>query len=244
MKKIIFILIAALLLSGCNSQNTLNKLDQEINTIASSYFRIEASNHKKYYNYYIEPTMRVKESTQASSMLISDSNEIIMNLNIATVVANKYYNLSPQGLEERIVQDNLIKEISGEYVDKNQNKLNYRLRVYEVDDFYIAYLKTPYADLYANVYLGDLIKVSSQMLIIAKSLSINEEKIISENSNRSEIDYIKEQIELFEIVVPENGRIEEILQGANSGLLEPTPTPEITEGEDPELNPEVDPEEN
>lgn len=243
MKKIILTLVSLLLLSSCaNQASVLTKLNEEIEAIASSFFRLEASNHKKYYSYYIEPTMSIKESTASSSLIVSGGTQIVMNLNISAVITERYYDLNPKSIERRINQTNLISEIEGAYVDKFSQSWDYRLSVYQVNDFYIVYLRTPFVDLYANVFESDLVKVASQMMIISKSISIDEEKIVSNYSNRNEIDYIKEHLELFEIIVPENGRIEEILTGGKDpGIIEPTPTPEVeSEGDSPEIDPNID----
>ena len=66
------------------------------------------------------------------------------------------------------------------------------------------------------------------MLIIAYSVEIDEKAVIDKYSAKDVIDYTKEQVNLFEIIVPKDGRLEELINSKNEIDLEQV-EPEDTE---------------
>ncbi len=58
---------------------------------------------------------------------------------------------------------------------------------------------------------AEIMTVAGEMLKIARTISIKEEEIISHYSSKEVIEYEREQLQLFEVMIPENGRIDEML---------------------------------
>ncbi|MFI3284544.1 MAG: hypothetical protein R3Y57_05625 [Erysipelotrichaceae bacterium] len=210
MKKLGLFVALVSLLTGCASNN-IDQLETKIQEIASSVYTIEVSNYKEYYDYYVNPGLKVVDSTKLSSLIQAGDNYIVLNINVSNVVNEEYYNEVNIGLKPVSSLENVVTYFDGQFLNIDDEMIDYKLVVYLIDGTYMVYLNTTYVDLYSILPQSDITLTACEMMIMAKSVQIEYETIASDYSNINQIDYVKEQIKLFEVVVPESGRIEEIL---------------------------------
>lgn len=208
MKKIIILLIL-LLLAGCGNNLNTN-LDNLFNSI-DNISNYSTNNRLKYYSYYLPSDMGESEVDSDSITLKYGESTIIMNLNIADIVNLKYYSdisLSDDGFYN---EENLIYENTGTYSIKDETKKSYLYKLYDYDNYYALYLKTSDNVFYGNVVKGDEKEVTRHLLIIAKSIDLESDLIVSTYSSKDVIDYQKKQLDLFNTQKPTSGSLSEML---------------------------------
>lgn len=208
MKRII-ILLLSLLLVGCSSNDLKTILDNELSGIENIKYTISPSNKKSLYSYYIQPGIGNKKSLEASNLFEYNNCEFVMNLNVANIVNNKFYSLST--LSNTLDKNLLVYTRSSKFIDSSNKSIEYVFNVYNIDNNYFVYLQSEYFDFYGKISKSEVKEIANIMMIIAKTSIINETKIIAEYSNKESIEYVKESIQLFEVSIPENGRLDEMI---------------------------------
>lgn len=169
------------------------------------------NNTLKYYSYYLPSDFGEEDINSDSITLKYGESSIIMNLNIADIINSKYYSsisLSDDGFYNN---DYLIYENDGLYISNNETEKQYIFRLYDYDTYYALYLKTTDNIFYGSVVKGDIKDITRQLLIIVKSVNVDNDLIISTYSNKDTIDYEKKQLDLFNYHKPSNGTLGEML---------------------------------
>ncbi len=212
MKKIWFSLLSIFLLTGCSVKNNVN-LQQELESslLKGNESKIYQMNmHKKLFSYYLQPSIGRHQSTMCSTVLDDRGRKFIMNLNVASIIQGKYYNES----ETSIVSDmnSPIAQSSGEYIDTNETTHTYQVNIYEVDKYYITVFTSDTVEFYSVLDALSTPEIIQDMLVIARSIKVDTNAVIEEYSNKNTVTYKSEKIELFEQIVPESGRIEELFE--------------------------------
>lgn len=230
MKKIILLLIL-LLLTGCASSNISANLDNLFSSI-DNISNHSTNNILKYYSYYLPSDMGEKEVTSDSITLIYGESTIVMNLNIADIINERYYSdvkLADDGFYN---ETNLVYENTGTYTLKDETVKEYLYKLYDYNEYYALYLKTSDNVFYGNVAKGEVKEVTRHLLIIAKSISIESDLIVSDYSSKDIIDYQKKQLDLFNTQKPASGSLSEMLTDeATVGNQTDEPTDETTSDE-------------
>lgn len=210
MKKII-LLILLICLSACS--NNIN-FETELKKAVEEEVALKAfspDNSKTYFRYYTEPDVGNVYSDQTSNVFLYNDTKFIMNLNVSSIINNKYYN-------NEIVKDIQLNDefklfdFNGEYVDYKNNTYPYKVDVYKVNDTYYIKLNSQYVSFYANGNEINIINVSRKMIRIAKSINIYEDEVLANFSSKETIEYTKETIQLFDVIVPVNGKIQDIIE--------------------------------
>lgn len=203
-------IVLLLICTACTNANTNANLD---NLFASlpNIENYNTNNNLKYYSYYLPSDLGEEEIASDSVNLKYGESTIIMNLNIADIINSSYYAdkvLSDDGFYNN---DYLIYENSGTYTLKDESEKSYLYKLYDYDEYYALYLKTSDNIFYGNVVKGSEKEVTRQLLIIAKSVDVDENLVIADYSSKDTIDYQKKQIDLFNYQKPSNGTLGEML---------------------------------
>lgn len=218
MKKIL-ILLCLLCLCGCTQKQTDLKtsLKQELQTLAQAPIDNLADNNKPLYRYYIEPSIGRRQSTQTSNVFVLNNQEFVMNLDIASIINTRFYQSI---MFEKKADTSAMISLNGSYLDFNNLEYRYALSIYDFEDGnYFISLSMEYVNFYAYCGYADIEPLVLSMMKIGKTVDVDTEKVISTYSSKQSNDYVKEKLDLFEKIIPDSGRIEELM-GIGSEELE------------------------
>lgn len=209
MKKII-ILLSVFMLAGCTTLQPASlkeNLIAKINLIKDVKIEDKADNNKILYRYYTEPSVGRRYSSQTGNIFVYNNQEFIMNLDIAHVIGSRYYNITSSSDQNT----NALITLNGTYIDFNEQKLKYDLQIYDMgsNEVYIT-VKLGSVNFFAYTEYANVTDLVVMMFKIAKTVEINEEKVISIYSSKPSTEYVREQVDLFEVNFQESGRIEEL----------------------------------
>ncbi len=210
MKKL-SILFLSILLVGCSvsTESFEAELKQKLETV-SQWRAVSPDNRKHYYSYYIEPGVGRRKSEDSYSIFIKEDVEFVMNLNVPQILKENYYSGDTQ--ERQVTEpEEFLFRIQGEYSDYEDVISKYQCDVYLKGNIYYLVMETRYMNFYTTGSRAEIMTVAGEMLKIARTISIKEEEIISHYSSKEVIEYEREQLQLFEVMIPENGRIDEML---------------------------------
>jgi len=205
----LILILVLLILCGCTSYNKTTSLDAVFENNTGEY---RQNNFSEYLDYYL-PSDMLEEDFGFDHVTFSfNHNEVIMNVNIASVIASKYYVnyvLTDDGYFDN---SKLIYSHQGTYINHDKQMVAYFYKVYSTDNYNLLYFKS--SDLVFYGYCDDdnLIDMSEKIFNLAKSATVKTDSIISTYSTKDVIDYTKSQIDLFDVVLPNSGRIDDLIK--------------------------------
>ena len=214
MKKVMLFLLC-LMLSACT--NTIVS-DNNFDTVfanENNELKVRHNNYTNYIDYYLPSDMKELQSDELSYVFMFNHSRMIMDLNISGIINNRYYSdvsLANEGFFDNSKQ---IYTRSSSYLNEEDKPTEYLFSVYEYDDEYLLYLISSDLVFYGYADKQDLIPLSSKMLLMARTAAVKNSDIIANFSSKEVIDYEKKQVNLFEVIMPVNGQINEFLVGEN-----------------------------
>ena len=208
MKKYL-ICILLIFLCACSSSSSLtDSLDSLLNNV-NSISTNRTNNTLNYYSYYLPSDMAQEDGEDCVILSFLDS-KIVMSLNVKEIINNKYYQSKYMQSAGLYNQDNLVYTKQGTYTTLNNETKDYIYRLYQINDSYFIELET--SDLSFIAYGDSNIKdLSRHLFIIAKSVNVDTDLVISDYSSKSVVDYQKKQIDLFDSVKPTTGSLSDLL---------------------------------
>ncbi len=208
MKKYL-ICILLVLLCGCSSNSSLDEsLDSLLNNV-DSISTNRPNNTLVYYSYYLPSDMGQEDGDDCVILSFLDS-KIIMSLNVKEIINNKYYQSSYMQGSALFNQDYLIYTKQDSYSTLSNQSKDYIYRLYKINESYVIELET--SDLSFLAYGDSNIKdLSRHLFIIAKSVNVDTDLVISAYSSKSVVDYQKKQIDLFDSIKPTTGSLSDLL---------------------------------
>lgn len=219
MKKF-WIVLSILMLCGCsaNPAGLQNSLNQKIKKVIQQPAMCIADNHKTLFSYYAEPSVGRIESTMTSNVFLIDNTEVVMNLDISSVINTKYY---PDVLTEPKANGDEIVFISGQMGACDGNQYDYSVSVYLLNNGkYYVDVQTHYVNFYSAVDYVMIDDIVIHMLKIARSVEVNELEVIIYYSSKPADEHQREQVDLFQQEIAESGRLDELLGGVDAGHFE------------------------
>ena len=208
MKKFLLCLICLLLLSGCYQAKDINsEVDMTLRSLENVKSKKNANHLKKFYQYYLPTNVFSLESKDTYNIFKDQQFEFAMNLDIARIINKKYYHTT------ELVDSHFIYLKDYLILEKKDHVLNsdYRLSIYQCDDLYLIDLTMNNVVLNACVRLNYVKDVLRNMFIIGDSVKTDDYEIIDKFSNKDVIEYHKEKIDLFKVIIPKDGRLEELI---------------------------------
>ena len=239
--KIGIVLLSGILLVGCTKveEGINDRLNHKILDVLQEEIHPAHSN-KEYYSYYTEPYIGRLESTDTTNIFTYEGIPFLMNLNIAGIVNDKYYN-QKTSLKNMLKDNQIVAQTRGNYVDLNGDEKIFESRIYSYEESFITFV---HSDIIDFIGMSDEVlapNLAAEMVRILRSVKIDEEKIVSAYSGKEIITHHGTTIELFDNIAPVNGFIEELFidqpTHIEQGVPEETEVPEEgEEGENTEEN--------
>ena len=203
MKKI-FICFLLVFLCGCQVTDDLTgDLDKMIGSLNDT---AHAPNHSKtYYRFYKPRDVDNLVSHDTYNIFEYQGIEILFTLNVSNIINDAYYTLKTAD-DKTYSDDNLIYQKTVVI-----NDIENKVKIYEYDDNYILIVSNFAVSLAANVYNNYVVSTLKKMLILSSNVDVETELVIKSFSNKETIDYEKEQVDLFKVIIPSSGSLEELI---------------------------------
>ena len=220
MKKILKALVFVLLvsgLSGCTriTQDLQTRLNEKI-AFAESVPASSPTFRKPYYAYYAEPSIGRLSSDELSNVFLYDNTRFVMSLNVSNIINEKYYQGIEADLTKNVLEEAAVASMEGTYKDYENHELAYTVKVCRLDEEYFIIFHTKSVDFYSMSDIYTIPDVCAKMLVIAKSIHVNQDTILANYSTQEAISYEGKTVKLFEDISPESGKIEDLFVSGNS----------------------------
>lgn len=134
-KKLLVGLMCAFLLCGCtvSKEEITANMDDLLDDAAVAAISGEVNMNKGLMSYYLQPSIGRRESNATNSVFIMSGNEVILNIDVASIVSQKYYGKQSM-LREIDTFGNQIFEKEGVFVSSSDVVRDYRYRLYQLTD--------------------------------------------------------------------------------------------------------------
>ena len=239
-------MLIVFLLSACTSQqisedNLTAALDNALNNIDTRY-NFRTNNKSTYFSYYLPSDCQEMENSENASIIYFLNSKIVMNVNIPSIINNKFYKDSVFDDEGFFNKDNVIYFKDGVFSKNNGVTSRFFIKVYKDNDVYLIQLKTNELNFYANTNINEIIEVINHMFLMAKTVEVDNASIIAHYSAKEVIDYEKKQIDLFDYVNPSEGYLTDLINSSNGVVTNEqknaVPSQETTENIDEDIDEE------
>ncbi|AZK44509.1 MULTISPECIES: hypothetical protein [Erysipelothrix] len=224
LRKLMTALVLLLLVSGCTPAAV--NYDDLVKSALSRPMP-EATNHnKKYYRYYLLPDVGIKQSTQISTLYEIDRKPIMLDLDVANIVAKRYTEISEntegkekgdQKEDSKIQFSSLIKEeavsyrTTGTYVDGSDKEQHFIFSIVDLEKNKAVVLENGQVDMMAIVNDANMDMIVQSMFTTMRSITVNEDLVVQDFSKKDIITYHERYEEFFEHAIPESGAISDII---------------------------------
>lgn len=219
MKRFLICLIAIGLVGCTTTAVPLKEQMQAEIEKANEIQAIDGDNRKDFYSYYTEPSIGRISSSPSSNVFVKGGIRFVMNLNVSKIINEEYYKDVSENRDSSSVEHFLF-AIEGQYSDVDLNIYEYRCEVYQYEGVTMVLMETQFMDFYAIGNEREMLNVVGDMIHIAKTVQVNQTKIITAYSSKESVPYKKEALNLFEVAIPENGRVDEMIADKTSGVGE------------------------
>ena len=163
------------------------------------------------FSYYLPSDMSDGECDYTGCIMNYGNSKILMNLNISSIINSKYYSNSSLADEKIFDDKNLVYEKKGIFINIDSLDKGYYLRLYDYGKYYQIHFATTDMNFYAYAYLNNVVETVKHIFLVAKSVSVKNNEIIGKYSNKEVIDYQKKKLNLFEYIIPTDGKIDDLL---------------------------------
>ena len=199
------------MLSGCVSQNDLTKRLDAIFSEEMNAETIRRNNYSQYIDYYLPRDTGELEGDMLSSRFSYNESSFVMDINISGIINERYYSDQTMKDEGFFDPSKLVYERISSYLDVDEKEHPYSYRVYSYGNRYLSYFQSKDLLFYGYASLSDIADMTSRILLMAKSAAIRENDVISAYSSKTEVDYEKKQVNLFETIMPVNGNVNDFM---------------------------------
>lgn len=212
MKKAAVLLCLLFICAGCVSNDSTvltNNLDNVFNNI-DSVTKYYTNNKMRYYSYYLPSDMGEEEIDSESVTINYNDSKIVMNLNIADIINEKYYPDELLKDDKFFDSQYQIYENSGSYT-LDDEEYRYEYKLYKRNNTYAISLKTVNMNFYGVSTLSDVVELTKHLLMVSKSIEVEKDAVLKTYYKKDVIDYSKKQIDLFDNSLPSNGKLSDML---------------------------------
>lgn len=218
MKKTLVLMISLLLLlAGCTQQQsdayTADELKETITEAITVKLPDASYNNaiKEYYSYYLPRGVGREERDATSNLFNIYGNKAILNIDIASIIADEYYDGS-EGTTKALRNIDIFSQTEfvthGIFNNNAKKGVMYRVYVKSIDDSMDYILMQDNYFLFASTcYKVQTRDMVYEMIKILRSCSIEEDKIVSVYSNVSNAERKTSIISLFKEILPESGYV-------------------------------------
>lgn len=204
LRKLAALLLSLLVLAGCQAEAV--NFEASLKQSLSRPLAASTNHNKPYFKYYLPPNVGVKASTQQGSLLDLDGVKMMLNLKVSQVVIGQYDDKKES--IKKPEDDRLVFSDFGAYIDKNEEEWQYTINVYQFkDNQYAIILENEYLELVSLASEENYEFILEHMMVILKSVEVEEEKIFAAYSNKEIIEDKAIHEDFFEHVIPEDGSL-------------------------------------
>ncbi len=209
--KIFKIIVLVVLLSGCaiNNVDIKTNITLALDAAANTNLIMNQGLRKANYVYYLPPDVGRKESSQSSTILVSHNTNVLMNLDIVSVLSDRFYKSDKtELLRAFIAKGTPIYKRSEATFDLDHKSLPYSAVILPIEgQNVLVSLQTRYFLFSAIAPFALASDLLYDMLLIARTTRVNEAEIVLRYSNRETINYQKETLEIFSQLAPDSGKV-------------------------------------
>lgn len=211
MKQILKIMVLVLVLTGCSVKpvDIKTNITVALDDAATADLIMNQGLRKANYVYYLPPAVGRKESSQSSTILVSHNTNVLMNLDIVSVLSDRFYKSDKiELLRAFIAKATPIYKKEAATFDLDHKSLPYSATILSVEgNSVLISLQTRYFLFSAIAPFTLASDLLYDMLLIARTCRVNEEEVILRYSNRETINYQKETLEIFSQLAPDSGKV-------------------------------------
>lgn len=210
MRKTILVLIV--LLAGCQATSSIvsDDLQMVVNEATEAKTPKVLNQATPYYSYYLPPHMGVRFSNKIASVIVSNGNEIVMSVDVPSIIMQRYYRDYLKNNMRVLEVSNSFFSYTGSFKDYNNETQNIEIRIDQIGEKYVILLHSSQFVLTATTYYTDVSPMLHDMIIMLRSASANRNEIISVYSNKQEINYQRQIVDIFEQVAPDTGTLRDM----------------------------------
>ena len=212
MKKLIVFLIC-ITLFGCAAKEDLSKDLDKVFSNDQVEEKVRRNSYSHYLDYYLPSDINELEGDMLTNYFTYNDSRFIMDVNISGIVNDRYYpdeNIDNEGFFD---EGRLVYTHKGVYRDNEGLDHEYLYDVYGYEDHYLTYFVSKDLIFYGYAMEGDVVALSSRILLMAKGTTVREDDVAAGYSLKNEIDYEKKQVNLFETIMPVNGNVNDLVIG-------------------------------
>lgn len=195
------------MLFGCDKKSPAliqDEVDLAISRVSESKPQENQNHNKGFFSYYLPINVGVLRSNKISTVLLVDGSEVFMGLNVSEVLSDTIESDNVESSDFVLVKDFLTKNNS------NQTIAN-QLVIEQLDlDQYLLYLKVNEMFFVSSVPRVAISTTLENMLVISRTIEVDKKLVVAEFSNKEEMNYQQQVIELFSESIPEEGFLKEI----------------------------------
>lgn len=197
-------------MTACGSKRDLQKEFDEVFADDGFEESFRDNNFSKYLEYYVPSDVFQCDSNDMSYVFDYNDSRLIMNVNVSGIINRDYYDtkITSEGFFDK---NALVYSHSGVFLGNDGKESEYLCEIYQYDLQYLIYFNCQDIIMYAYTYKSDVVALCSRILLMAKTVNVKQDAIIADYSNKDVVDYRKQQINLFESVLPVNGRIDDMM---------------------------------
>jgi len=215
LKKIICILLCLLTISGCVSNDTKDfesQVNEGLKEAASTNSNVGPNNYTKYFTYYLPSDMTEDICDETYAVLEFYGFPIVMNLNISNMINSKYFSDVKLSSDNYFDSEKLLYTNKGNLTTKKNGEIEYLINIYTRDDtsVYIEFV-TPCMSFHSVCLNGMLKEIIRHIALMVQYINVDEELVLKNYYDRDLIDYEKKNVDLFDRIIPANGRLDEMI---------------------------------
>lgn len=218
-RKLLFMIAVLFLLSGCQKDFTFSekKLADRLQKAAEIKMPITKNNncHKEYYSFYLFSEMGKEDSDTVSSVLNINSQQAVLTLDIAGIIADNYYQGEDSAvfyLRDYTPETKVIYQTKGRVEKSDDNFVSYNLYIGEFSDTkYLLTIQSSEFIIISAVDRETVYDMSYEMIKLLRSCSVDKEKVLTDFYTAYTFESVSSSITLFNIVLPENGVLKDYI---------------------------------
>ncbi len=186
-KKLGLIILLGSLLVGCTSNPAELKTEiEKAVAIGIELAPFNSPNHfKPTFAYYLPNNVGVIDSNDHASLLKYQNYQIIMNLNVPAIVAEKHYQKSQAS---SFLKTDYFYHQTGLFQDYQKQAQKYDLTIFKLEGpFYYLRLETNYLTYLAATSLAEMPDLAIMLLSIVKTVEVDRDQVVQLYSRKLEL---------------------------------------------------------
>lgn len=214
----------SLFLTACSVQtNTIKArfdvaVDEAINQELSQF----TSMNRDLFSYYLPLSIGRRSSTPTSALLISHNEEILMNLDIISVLNAVYYtDENANVLRSTVNVNSAFYANQGTFSNYKGIPIDYQVSVNALSEEIVLLTLETETFIFSSIHpIAISPEILFDMMTIARTSTVNKNEVVAAFSNREIIDYQKETLNMFSQLAPESGTVIDMVEGDENGLFD------------------------